>query len=998
MAAKLIVAQALDFDGNILSGAKLDVYEAGTTTRRAIYTTSALSVESTNPAVATSDGAIAVWIDDTAGDYKAVLKNSAQTVTYYSQDDIDPTQGNLLVYPLGADTNGVSSVNGNTGVVVLDAEDVGAPAIGQTIFEAANAGAVQSALSLVPGSDVQAHDADLDAIAALAKTDGNIIVGNGSTWVAESGGTALTSLGASTIGSTIFTAANEGAVRTALSLVPGTDVLAYDANLQAFVTAFTLPESDGTDGQVLTTDGAGGIAWEDAAGGGGDLVSTNNLSDLDDVATAQQNLDLEPGVDVQSWTKGFVNVADYGVDLTGTTKDTTGVTNALAALVSQGGGVLYFPPGTYKRDDELTITNSNIHVVHAPGATIDCSNLAYTAGTRNSGCAISFEGTQAASTTLASSAALGATSITVSSATGIAVGQFVFLSSTKLLYDAGGLDAQYTDANRVVGVSGTTITLEKPLHLAFSVSGETVTAVFYTPLENVSVSGGAFDGGGVTASLANGLGRTCIHAIGCRDIRVSDLKISEFQGTGFWVEYFDIVRCEGCNFEGVPYGTSITEGQNSGFYGFYAVRGRDARASGLTGVRVRHLCDGVDVQEYIQSESKCYNSHRAAFGSHESVHGLEVTSCKAYNCYAGGVARAFTSKWLGNEFLQCTTGGFTTNTEVTGDEAGRLEMIGNTITVTDNVSTSAAAVSISGYYSPLIIKSNDFQSEGSRVLLISNKNLVDASIDGNRLETTYSTSSICLRIEAADETMNNVSVTDNDCIGYTLNGIRFNGSEDITAPADRVILEDNRGYAGGNSGNFIFLVGDDCWWGDNIIIRNNWQNNDASLCVLVDTSPVGRFMSHPIVENNVEYVPANGVSNRPIFTVGYNTSATLSGDTTVNVGARIENNQPSGTDPIWWVCTVPGTEGSIASVTAAATASSDSVTLTGNDGVKVYPGCWLSISGIGPAAAALTCRVTAMSSDYATITISTAASTTASGVAVARRNPTWVAGPQLQAT
>jgi len=45
----------------------------------------------------------------------------------------------------------------------------------------------------------QDSDADLTAIAALAKTDGNLIVGNGSTWVAESGATARTSLGLGTI-------------------------------------------------------------------------------------------------------------------------------------------------------------------------------------------------------------------------------------------------------------------------------------------------------------------------------------------------------------------------------------------------------------------------------------------------------------------------------------------------------------------------------------------------------------------------------------------------------------------------------------------------------------------------------------------------------------------------------------------------------------------------------------------------------------------------------
>jgi len=51
---------------------------------------------------------------------------------------------------------------------------------------------------LTPGTDVQAYAATLTAIAALAVTDSNIIVGNGSTWVAETGATARTSLGLGT--------------------------------------------------------------------------------------------------------------------------------------------------------------------------------------------------------------------------------------------------------------------------------------------------------------------------------------------------------------------------------------------------------------------------------------------------------------------------------------------------------------------------------------------------------------------------------------------------------------------------------------------------------------------------------------------------------------------------------------------------------------------------------------------------------------------------------
>ena len=50
----------------------------------------------------------------------------------------------------------------------------------------------------VIGTDVQAYDAGLTDIAGLAVTNGNIIVGDGANWVAESGATARTSLGLGT--------------------------------------------------------------------------------------------------------------------------------------------------------------------------------------------------------------------------------------------------------------------------------------------------------------------------------------------------------------------------------------------------------------------------------------------------------------------------------------------------------------------------------------------------------------------------------------------------------------------------------------------------------------------------------------------------------------------------------------------------------------------------------------------------------------------------------
>lgn len=169
-----------------------------------------------------------------------ITSNQASSYVNILEDDVDVDFQGLRIGLVGGAPEEMLDVRGNAYI----AGDILAATTGQDIGSAVtkwNALYVENLYAdsvvgtpsgLEIGVDVQAWDADLDAIAALAKTDGNIIVGNGTTWVAESGATARTSLG----------------------LAIGTNVQAWDADLDAIAALAK------TDGNIIVGNGTTWVA------------------------------------------------------------------------------------------------------------------------------------------------------------------------------------------------------------------------------------------------------------------------------------------------------------------------------------------------------------------------------------------------------------------------------------------------------------------------------------------------------------------------------------------------------------------------------------------------------------------------------------------------------------------------------------------------------------------------------------------------------------------
>lgn len=109
------------------------------------------------------------------------------------------------------------------------------------------AGSGASVVDMTATFGFQTYDAGLAAIAGLAVTDGNMIVGNGSTWVAESGNTVLASLGVTATAAELNTMDGITSTTAELNLLDGVTATTAEINYVDGVTSNIQTQLDALD-------------------------------------------------------------------------------------------------------------------------------------------------------------------------------------------------------------------------------------------------------------------------------------------------------------------------------------------------------------------------------------------------------------------------------------------------------------------------------------------------------------------------------------------------------------------------------------------------------------------------------------------------------------------------------------------------------------------------------------------------------------------------------
>ena len=260
-------------------------------------------------------------------------------------------------------------------------------------------------------------------------------------------------------------------------------------------------------------------------------------------------------------------------------------------------------------------------------------------------------------TSLASDVSLYADTVTVTSATGISIGDAVmFLSSSERWYEEGDTTCAKTTINRVMNIAGNVLTLQHAMNHSFDLSVSAVTVTAWTGVQNFHLKGGNYIGPGYEGAHENGVGPAVLYSLYTQRLKVEGIQSTTgFQGAWLWTQKNyggEIINNFGA---GLPddYTDALVGSDNMGFTGIIVTESMGVNVKGNHGYRFRHLVDGSRSRSITVDGNFAFDCHRAPFGSHLGTTDWTFIGNHARSRFGGGggiLWRGHDVKVIGNDF------------------------------------------------------------------------------------------------------------------------------------------------------------------------------------------------------------------------------------------------------------------------------------------------------------------------------------------------------------
>lgn len=359
--------------------------------------------------------------------------------------------------------------------------------------------------------------------------------------------------------------------------------------------------------------------------------------------------------DIRKW--GARAGASHSID--------TAIAAARDWLVGLGGGTIRIPnPGTWRLTNTVDFTNSApISLEIERGAVVNATELEeYTPAFR-------FSGSASAPVTLASSAARGADSFTVSADAGFSAQSWIRISSTNLWNGHRPTYYKGEDLSVRSVSSGTNITVETSTRDSYS-AGDTVRVI--TPVKVHVFGGGRLALGTRVSGIAVRYGRDPV--IDGLEIRGSEYNHVSFSGVRGGRISGNIIEHEGGEADGFGYGVIITYSSGSLVTGNTISTARHGFTTG--GGSTNEIAPVVNRDITVALNSfGAYGTNTSSVNFHGNSEDYRVTGNVIHRgvSYAGN-GWTIAENWIGNSQRQPALNG--------GEHAGRSGRIsGNTIRV-----------------------------------------------------------------------------------------------------------------------------------------------------------------------------------------------------------------------------------------------------------------------------------------------------------------------------